>query len=112
MVSVIEIRLARPDAARRLVVTIEFVVPATVLQIDEVARAELPEAAVPVFVNLLTGSPEERCGCGAGFGVYPVQARTDHWSARPVEGVNQPRRAVRTPGITAGTGEESAGVIQ
>src|SRR5690606_20670475 len=112
LVGVIEIRLARPDTACRPVVIIELMVPAAVLQIDEMLRNELPESAIPILVNRFACAPEQGRSRRNRFGMHPMQARTHHRLARPVEGIDQAWLAVRTPGVSAGTGEQPAGIGQ
>jgi len=106
----VQVRLATPDIAAGLVVWTEFVVPTAVNTVDELGFAKLPETPVPGFVVQLASAFEQGLGCGAGFGVGPVQAFTHHRALVPVEGVDNARGAIHGPGIFAGAGEQALGV--
>ncbi len=105
----VEVGLAAPDARTGQQRRVEFVVPAAVGAVDEVTGDEVPEAAVPVFVLGFTGTSQQRRGSGTGLGMHPVQALAHHRAVVPVQGVDQPRRAICLPGVATGAVEQAPG---
>ncbi|MNH03165.1 hypothetical protein D3C79_624180 [compost metagenome] len=68
---------------------------------------ERPEAPVPLLVLLLAGSPQQRCGTGARFGMHPVQALAHPGLIVPAQGVDDALGTIDAPGMLAGIGEQA-----
>ena len=106
MPGVIKVGLTGPDIGARTVLRIELVAPAAAFAVDEMAVAEFPKKSVPAFVLRIACAFKQRTGGGAGFAMGPVQTMANHGAIVPVEGVNNPRRPVDIPAVTAVVVEE------
>ncbi|RML50155.1 hypothetical protein ALQ94_05480 [Pseudomonas amygdali pv. morsprunorum] len=112
MISVVQVRFARPDVRTGLVTLVQFMTPAAVFLIDEQGFVELPETAIPVFILLLAGTLQQRSGSRSGFAVNPVQTMANHRFVLPVEGVDDAWCAVHVPAVAAGIGEQLTGIVE
>ncbi|MNQ91045.1 hypothetical protein D3C85_1064090 [compost metagenome] len=103
----IQVRLASPDLGARAIEGVEFVVPAAMGSVDQVAFAVFPETPVPGFVLRLARALEQGAGRRAGLAVNPMQALAHHRLVAPVEGVDQAWRAIDVPGVKTVAGKQS-----
>ena len=106
MPGMVKVRLSGPDVGTRAVLRIEFVIPAAITAVDEMTVTEFPEQPVPLLVLHFTRAFDQCTGGGTGFAMGPVQAMADHRFVVPVQGVDNPRRAIDVPAVTTVVLEE------
>ena len=111
MQQVINILFTVPDFRGDFIVRIQLLPPGTIFIVHQVLNAVVPPCLIPGFILAIAGDGVERVGRTHRFDDRPTHTFADHRFSFPVNGINNPVRAIGCPGIAHGGVKQTFGIF-